>query len=491
MVEVERYASGAYETLATMAYDGLGQRRQLAMWVGGVPVTTTYTVDAGSGQVLVATTASDARYYLYGRSLVGEYGTEWVYHLSDGQGSARQLADGSGEVVLYRRFKPYGELWEEAGDGESVYGFLAWQRDGGLGLLYGNGVYYDPVTGRYLSVSGQGNPYLPYGIFDPSVMFVAPLAFWSAALGGRRRRRRRWWRWVVLGVVIGGVGLLVGCGTRAPTECPTITLPLSPTAEVTITLTPTPTVTIGPTHPSTAEATATDTPEPLDPTATPTASATPLPTPTEPPSATPIHTPTTSREKWAEIARITREDIQAYGGTMESYWRSESPEITLARIALAESPHSKQDRRYVMWIVKIRAHVGYFSNGAIIDEVWAREPWQFEPVYDIRNVFDPRAEAAAGVFKCGNNVNLMIYPCDDQNHPDDLNSLALTTFIETVAVAKQILDTPIQAAPEELSGMDSFVAPERGHCGTGKSLVPGGNCYYDGTDLDDNLWASP
>ena len=132
------------------------------------------------------------------------------YYLSDGQGSVRQLTDAGGEVVLYRRFKPYGELWEEEGSGETVYGFLGWQRDAGLGLLYANGLYYassalsagDPVTGRYLSpVGGQGNPYLPYGIFDPLVMFVAPLALWGLALGKKRRRRagRRWWHWVVLG----------------------------------------------------------------------------------------------------------------------------------------------------------------------------------------------------------------------------------------------------------------------------------------------------
>jgi hypothetical protein len=68
MVEVERYASGAYETLATAAYDGLGQRRRLTMWPGGEAVTTTYALDAVSGRVLAATTLTDTHTYLYGRA---------------------------------------------------------------------------------------------------------------------------------------------------------------------------------------------------------------------------------------------------------------------------------------------------------------------------------------------------------------------------------------------------------------------------------------
>jgi YD repeat-containing protein len=294
MVEVERYTSGAYETLATAAYDGLGQRRRLTMWAGGEAVTTTYALDAVSRRVLAATTLTDTRIYLYGRAPIGEYGTEWVHYLSDGQGSVRQLTDAGGDVVLYRRFKPYGELWEEEGSGETVYGFLGWQRDAGIGLLYQGGMYYDPVTGRYLSpLGGQGNPYLPYGIFDPSIMFVAPLALWGLAFGGKRRRRRRWWHWVVLGGMIGGVGLLlVGC---APVACP-VPIPPSPTSGAGGTPTPWPThtVTVGPvtiTLVPTPILPPTGTPTPLPPTFTPTPTGTPSPTPTGTPSPTPTGTP--------------------------------------------------------------------------------------------------------------------------------------------------------------------------------------------------------
>ena len=80
--------------------------------------------------------------------------------------------------------------------------FTGGRRESTIGAYGDLGQWYDPHTGRYLSpLGGQGNPYLPCGIFDPSVMFVAPLAVWGLAFRKNRRRRagRRWWHWVVLG----------------------------------------------------------------------------------------------------------------------------------------------------------------------------------------------------------------------------------------------------------------------------------------------------
>jgi hypothetical protein len=106
-------------------------------------------------EVLVLSTASDTCYYLHGRPPVGEYGTEWVHYLSDGQGSVRQLTDAGGDVVLYRRFKPYGELWEEEGSGETVYGFLGWQRDAGLASFLGQQFYVEHLSADGLPPGSQ------------------------------------------------------------------------------------------------------------------------------------------------------------------------------------------------------------------------------------------------------------------------------------------------------------------------------------------------
>jgi len=76
-----------------------------------------------------------------------------------------QMTDSSGQVALVRTYKPFGAILEETGSGESAYGYFGAWWDSGLGLLYWDGRYYDPVTGRFLSPEwGRRNPYSPYGM---------------------------------------------------------------------------------------------------------------------------------------------------------------------------------------------------------------------------------------------------------------------------------------------------------------------------------------
>jgi hypothetical protein len=51
--------------------------------------------------------------YVYGHDLLAEYdGAAWVWHLNDGLGSVRQLADSSGNVTLTQGYTPFGvPLW--------------------------------------------------------------------------------------------------------------------------------------------------------------------------------------------------------------------------------------------------------------------------------------------------------------------------------------------------------------------------------------------
>ena len=95
-------------TLTTgFTYNGAGDR--VARTVDGVE--TRYTLDPAAGltQVLQETTAGQTTSYLYGHDLLAQYDSgTWAYHVNDGLGSVRQLADPQGEVVRGYSFSPFG-----------------------------------------------------------------------------------------------------------------------------------------------------------------------------------------------------------------------------------------------------------------------------------------------------------------------------------------------------------------------------------------------
>ncbi len=136
-------------TLTTeFAYNGAGDR--VAKTVNGV--TTDYVLDPAAGltQVLVESTGGQQTAYLYGHDLLAQYDSgTWAYHINDGLGSVRQLADLAGEVVQSYSFSPFGvPLGESGGD---PYGFTGEQWDASTGLVYLRARYYAPGTGRFVS----------------------------------------------------------------------------------------------------------------------------------------------------------------------------------------------------------------------------------------------------------------------------------------------------------------------------------------------------
>jgi YD repeat-containing protein len=54
LVQVERHDDSDYELVSEMLYDGLGQRRQMTAWEGGLSATTTYAVDSQRGGAVLA-----------------------------------------------------------------------------------------------------------------------------------------------------------------------------------------------------------------------------------------------------------------------------------------------------------------------------------------------------------------------------------------------------------------------------------------------------
>ncbi len=185
--------------------------------------------------------------------------------------------------------------------GESAFGFLGAQLDRVSGLLYTNGRYYDPVTGRYLTPNhGQANPYAP--VQGPGVWLLLPLIGIVVAWKGRKSGVGR----VFVLVCVMGIGImLVGCGETPPTPGPTPpTLPQPPN-------TPTNTPTSTPTTAPTGTPTGTPTNVPLPPTNTP--SPTPSPTPCPTPSDTPTPFPTPPESEVSELARMIWNEQRSQG----------------------------------------------------------------------------------------------------------------------------------------------------------------------------------
>jgi len=146
-----------------MEYNGLGERLEMT----SNTLVSTYTVDLlNGGRVLSATTAGLTTRYLYARGPLAEYaGSGWSYYLTDRANLVRQVTDEDGEALFAVRYSPWGEVLWQSGADTLVWGSLGGWSDAATGLVYvGNGQYYDPRTGRFLTRqgrSGSSNPYLP------------------------------------------------------------------------------------------------------------------------------------------------------------------------------------------------------------------------------------------------------------------------------------------------------------------------------------------
>jgi RHS repeat-associated protein len=223
LVRVELYTAGGYTTLAEGAYNADGERVRLTTYAAGVPLTVTYAVF--QGELLVADDGTQDTLYLHGRSLIAEYGSEWAYHLRDGESSLRQVADESGAITLLRAYKPFGGILQEQGPYETAFGFLGAQLDRVSGLLYSGGRYYDPATGRFLTPERTFDPYNPRTLNpyaplqNPALWLLAPLGL-VAALWGKKRRKYGYWLLLLLLVGVGTSAVLTGCQPEPPPPPP-------------------------------------------------------------------------------------------------------------------------------------------------------------------------------------------------------------------------------------------------------------------------------
>jgi RHS repeat-associated protein len=223
-------------SVTSLHYNGLGQR--LSMDAAGV--IAHYVMDGD--RPLTAETGGNTTFYLYGLGAIGEKTTAWNFSLPDGTNTPRQLSDLSGEITLSSRYTPWGDTLDTYGTGNFSYGYLGGVLDAATGLLYvGNGQYYDPVTGRFLTRDVYPNSPNPYVPWNPIGAILGPLGL-IVLVFGRKRKGSKTGTFLVLVLVVGSVGMtLAGCGPGNP---PSPTPPLPPPVVIIVTNTsPAPTST--------------------------------------------------------------------------------------------------------------------------------------------------------------------------------------------------------------------------------------------------------
>ncbi len=222
-----------------IVYDGDGNR--VSKTVNGV--TTQYLVDdlnpTGYAQVVEELTGGTAtRTYTYGLQRISEYqpisGT-WTasFYGYDGGGNVRQLTNAAGTVTDRYEYDAFGNKWTVSGTTPNNYLYRGEQYDPDLNLYYLRARYYNPTSGRLLSVdplAGEGQRRYEYADADPvdeadptgdeAIVEWALLTFYPGRLpfvhvtfpgscglagsdslpscggsGGFWRRTRRWSRW--------------------------------------------------------------------------------------------------------------------------------------------------------------------------------------------------------------------------------------------------------------------------------------------------------
>ncbi|MBK9008612.1 MAG: hypothetical protein IPM31_16675 [Anaerolineae bacterium] len=190
-----------------MGFNGLGQR--LSMDAAGV--IATYVLDGD--RPLSAESGGNTNFYLYGLGAIGEKTDAWSFALPDGTNIPRQLTDANGEITLASRYTPWGDTLEIRGAGNFTYGYLEGILDVATNLIYvGNGQYYDPTTGRFLTRDVNPNSTNPYTPWNPIGAIVGPLGVISAFYS-RKKKGGKGGTWIVLLLVTVTVGMtLSACG---------------------------------------------------------------------------------------------------------------------------------------------------------------------------------------------------------------------------------------------------------------------------------------
>jgi len=89
--------------------------------------------------------------------------------------------------------------------------------DEATGLIYvGNGQYYDPATGRFLTRDANPNSPNPYVPFDPTGLLFAPLGLMVVFYGGRKSKKSAPYMLMLMMLVVLPLTVGLACDTGTP-----------------------------------------------------------------------------------------------------------------------------------------------------------------------------------------------------------------------------------------------------------------------------------
>ncbi|HIE02850.1 MAG TPA: hypothetical protein EYP59_21640 [Thiotrichaceae bacterium] len=153
LIRVTTEVDGQATSTVSYAYDAEGNRVQ----TNADGEITQYVVDSNfSMPQVIAELDKDNQVnvaYLYGDDLISQYrGNEIRYYHYDGLGSTRTLTDQNATPTDTYDYEAFGELLEETGETENNYRYTGEQLDPNTGDYYLRARYYDPSSGRFLSM---------------------------------------------------------------------------------------------------------------------------------------------------------------------------------------------------------------------------------------------------------------------------------------------------------------------------------------------------
>ena len=123
----------------------------------------------------------------------------------------------AGDLTLTAHYTPWGDTLDTYGMGDFTFGYFGGVMDVATGLLYvGNGQYYDPATGRFLTRDARPNSTNPYVPWDPTGAIIGPLAA-MALFFGKKRKRSKWDTLIIIVLL----GITTGIGAIACSPAPT------------------------------------------------------------------------------------------------------------------------------------------------------------------------------------------------------------------------------------------------------------------------------
>ena len=150
-------------TVVDHVYDVDGNRVKTTVTPpSAAAVVTNFLVDTAEplSQVVAETNGSGAvqAYYVrcHGQLLAVRRGSmDAGYYLTDGLGSVRNIADGSGSTTDSKTYTAFGETISHTGSDPQPYGFAGQASDPTSGLSYNRARWMDPRTGTFLAMDPE------------------------------------------------------------------------------------------------------------------------------------------------------------------------------------------------------------------------------------------------------------------------------------------------------------------------------------------------